>query len=343
MDSLSFARTSQLYWLVLVLVLGALAIDAGRRRRAIVAAFGRTETVAGLSSLRPPRRRQARISLFAAIALLAVAAAGPRWGKGGEGGVVVGRDLIVVIDLSNSMSAADMADADNHQRWQAARAGVHDLLTAIGQRGGHRVGLVAFAVKPWVVCPLTSDYDHVRARLEEFSPSSPPPETRPDPDEAFASGTAIGAALRMAVAAHDPRFPGYQDILLVSDGDGPGVESEAEGGARVAELAQIPVYTVGVGDPIHPTDLIFGGGEEVEFVGTKLQEGVLKDIARRTRGEYYPARRDVPKLGEWFAQAIESRPSRELADDVIPQPQDRSVWFLGAAFVLLVGAWVWEP
>ena len=51
----------------------------------------------------------------------------------------------------------------------------------------------------------------------------------------------------------------------------------------------------------------------------------------------------LPKLGEWFAQAIESRPSRELADDVIPQPKDRSVWFLGAAFVLLVGAWVWEP
>ena len=53
---------------------------------------------------------------------------------------------------------------------------------------------------------------------------------------------------------------------------------------------------------ILPTDT----EDSAEFVGTKLQEGLLKEIARRTRGEYLPARRDVPPLGDWFARAIEA-------------------------------------
>ena len=134
----------------------------------------------------------------------------------------------------------------------------------------------------------------------------------------------------MALAAHDPRFPGYQDILLLSDGDGPGVEAESEGGVKDAADRQIPVHVVGLGDPTRPTELVLGDGDSAEFVGTKLQEDFLKDIARRTRGEYLPARRDVPALGDWFTRAIEPRPSRELSDDAIPQPKDRAVWFAGA-------------
>jgi Ca-activated chloride channel family protein len=341
LDPLPFARPSFLYLLLVVLVLAVLAIVAGRRRRAALGRIGRPETVSGLSSLRPGSRRRARLLLFVGLVALAAAVAGPRWGKGGETGVVVGRDLVVILDLSRSMTAADMADPVHQERWQAARAGLHDLVTRVQQRGGHRLALVVFAARPWVVCPLTSDYDHFLARLDEFSPKAPPPEVRPDPDEPIATGTAIGAAIRLALAAHDPRFPGYQDVLLVSDGDGPGVETESEGGVKDAADRQIPVHVVGVGDPVHATELVLNGGESVEF--TKLQEAVLKDVARRTRGEYLSAGRDVPTLGDWFGRAIEPRPSRELADDAVPQPKDRSVWFLGAGLLFLLLAWVREP
>jgi Ca-activated chloride channel family protein len=341
--SLPFARPSFLYLLVLVLVLGAMAIVAARRRRAALARLGRPETVTGLSSLRPGSRRRSRLLLFVGLVGLILAVAGPRWGKGGEAGVVVGRDLVVVFDLSRSMTAADMADPVHRQRWEGGRAGLHDLLSAVQRRGGHRLALVVFAARPWVVCPLTSDYDHFRARLDEFSPTAPPPEVRPDPDEPLLSGTGIGAALRLGLTAHDPRFPGYQDLLLVSDGDGPGVETEIEGGVKDAADRQIPVHVVGVGDPVRPTELILGEGDSAEFVGTKLQEGVLREIARRTRGEYLPARRDVPPLGDWFTRTIEPRPSRELSDDAIPQPKDRSIWFVGGGLLFLILGWVREP
>jgi Ca-activated chloride channel homolog len=340
---LSFARPSYLYLLILLPLLGVMAIVATRRRRAAMLRLGRTETVTNLSSLRPGSRRRSRLLLFVGVAALIGAVAGPRWGKGGEAGVVVGRDLVIVLDLSRSMTAADMADPNHPQRWEAAKAGLHNLLDTIQQRGGHRIALVVFAARPWVVCPLTSDYDHVRARLDEFSPNAPPPETRPDPDEPMETGTAIGSAIRQALAAHDPRFPGYQDILLLSDGDGPEVESESEGGIKEAVDRQVPVHVVGLGDPAQATQLVIGDGESAEFVGTKLQEGLLKDIARRTRGEYLPTRRETPALGDWFTRVIEPRPSRELSDDAIPQPKDRAVWFAGGGLLFLILSWVREP
>lgn len=339
--TLPFARPTLLVLLAVIPVMGVLAAVAAHRRRAFLTQFGVPQTVLGLSTLKPRARRRSRLLLYAGLTSLIVAASGPRWGKGGEGGVVVGRDLVVVLDLSRSMSAADMADPVYQQRWQAAQAAVRDLVARVEQRGGHRLGLVVFAARPWVACPLTSDYDHFRARLDEFSPKAPPPEVRPDPDQPIITGTSIGAAIRLGLDSHDARFPGYQDILLVSDGDGPHVEAESEAGIRNAAERQIPVHAVGVGDPNNATELILGDGESVEF--TKLQEGVLRDIARRTHGEYLPSRRDVPALGEWFAQTIEPRPSRELADDAIPQPKDRAAWFSAAGLVLVLLGWWREP
>jgi hypothetical protein len=51
----------------------------------------------------------------------------------------------------------------------------------------------------------------------------------------------------------------------------------------------------------------------------------------------------VPPLGDWFARAIEPRPSRELSDDAIPQPKDRSIWFAGAGLLFLLLGWAREP
>ncbi len=178
--ALPFARPTLLCLLALLPLLGLLALIATRKRRSALAKFGRPETVTGLSTLRPGSRRRSRLLLFAGLAFLILAVAGPRWGKGGESGVVVGRDMVIVLDLSRSMTAADMADSTNQQRWQAAQAGVHQLLSEVRQHGGHRLGLVVFAAKPWIVCPLTSDYDHFRAdwmnsvrrpRLRKFDPS----------------------------------------------------------------------------------------------------------------------------------------------------------------------------
>ena len=314
----------------------------GRRRRAALAVLGDPLALGTLVSPRPGRRAAAAVVLASAVLGLAAAAARPRWGGGGDPGAVVGRDIVVVLDLSKSMLAADIDDPDAPTRWQAAKAGVADLIDAARRRGGHRIGLVLFAGKPALVCPLTADCDHVADRLAEFSPTAPPPEVFPDKGERFVSGTRIGAAIAEAVAAHDPRFPGSQDIILVSDGDDPGPDAdrEPEVGLRPARAARIPVHVVGVGDPdaTRRAQLTLGSGDDVELVETAMEEGRLKEIARGGRGEFAAVRRGVPRIGEFFRTVIEPKPSRELADDVLPQPRDRTAWFAAAGLALLAFA-----
>jgi Ca-activated chloride channel family protein len=332
------ARPDALWLLLLLPVLGLLNRWAARRRTRAVAAIGRPAAVAG--QLTHPRHRRGPgrwLGLAYPLAWLALVLgiAGPRWGKSDEAGVAVGRDLVIVIDLSRSMLADDMSDPEAKTRWEAARKSALDLLAAVARRGGHRVAVVVFAARPKVLCPLTTDYEHVEATLEALNGRYPPPEIRPGADPDVVSGTRIGAALVAAVEAHDERFPGSQDIILISDGDDPGNDEEWATGANAARAKGIPVHVVGVGS-LEPLGVQVGE----ELFSTQLQERPLRQIASITGGQYVPARRDVPALGEFFRTRVEPNPSREYTGDQVPQPKERYPWFLAPALALFLVGWL---
>jgi Ca-activated chloride channel family protein len=347
--ALRFARPD-LLWLLLLLPALALVNRYGAlRRRKASAEVGRPAAVAGLQT--HPVRGRRWLGLAYPFAWMAVilGLAGPRWGRSDEPGVAVGRDLVLVVDLSRSMLADDMTSAEAPRRWEAARAALRDLMDAVSRRGGHRVGLVVFAARPKLVCPLTTDYDHIRAKVDEIDGEYPPIECRPGPDAAVVSGTRIGAGLIAAVQAHDARFPGYQDIILVSDGDDPADDREWAKGADVARRANIPVHAAGVGDPKNPSWIIINGQPleapprddlPPDIVRTRLHEEVLRQVAAETKGEYLAAQREVPRLGEFFRSRIEPLPSREVSDDAVPQPMERYAWFLAPALALFAVGWL---
>ncbi|MCE9533034.1 MAG: VWA domain-containing protein [Planctomycetes bacterium] len=345
-----FGRPHALWLLAVPILLAAIFYRGNRRRSTALERFGYPDAMRELTTLRPRTRLYTQASLVVASLLLVSALAAPRWGKG-EPGVVVGRDLMIVLDLSKSMLADDMRDPESKsakERWQAAQAGIHDLIATIEQRGGHRVGLVVFAAKPWLVCPLTTDYAHFLARLDEFNPKAPPREVNPEKIEFFPSGTRIGSALIEAINRHDPRFTGFQDVLLISDGDDPATDdrdSEIEPGILLAIDKKIPIHVAGVGDPDNAVTIAFkkADGDEEILGPTRLFEAPLKEIARRTKGDYFSDGRDKPRLDQFFTTRIEPRPNRDLSDDALPQPRDRAVWFLLPAIVLLLWAWVREP
>jgi len=333
-----FARSGVL-WLSLVLpLMGLLNRWAARRRGRAVAAIGRPAAVTGQFTHPRPKRRWLGLAYSFAWVLLVLGCAGPRWGKADEAGVAVGRDVVIVIDLSRTMLADDMADSKALTRWEAARAGALDLLQAVARRGGHRVAVVVFAAKPKVLCPLTTDYEHVRAVLEDLDGAHPPPEIRMGADPDAPSGTRIGAALVAAVQAHDAEFAGAQDIILISDGD-PADGAEWVAGTKAANEAKvsIPIHTVGVGDPERPTVVKIDGEP---LFGTSLKEQPLEQIARGTGGQYVPARQDVPALGEFFRTRVEPNRSRVYTGDQIPQPKERYAWFLAPALALFLVGWV---
>ena len=334
---LRFARPGMLWLLLLLPAFAVLNRWAARRRRAAVARVGRPAAVAGLLTRPGARRPWLGVLYPLAWVLLVLGAAGPRWGEGGETGVAVGRDVVIVIDLSRSMLADDMADRTASTRWEAARAAALDLIAGLARRGGHRVGVVAFAARPKLVCPLTTDYDHARAVVEELHGRHPPPEVRPTAAGDEPSGTRIGAAITAAVRAHDNRFPGYQDVVLISDGDDPADDREWEAGVAEALKAGIPVFAVGVGNPVAVAPLTLDG-EDV--VGTQLREAPLQQVADETRGQYVAARTSVPRLGEFFRTHLEPLPGREVSDESIPQPEEQYPWLLAPALALFAVGWL---
>jgi Ca-activated chloride channel family protein len=321
-----FAHPLSFVLLALLPALGVAALLAWRRQRRVLARFGTRPVVRTLAITRS-RLGGLRGSLWVSGLLLLIAGiAGPRWGRDWEESAAPGRDLVLVLDLSRSMLAQDVLP----NRAERAKQALRDLAYTVQQRGGHRLALVAFAARARIVCPLTHDYDHLRAALEDLDANHLPRDLRPTGKEAV-SGTRIGAGLHAAVEAHDHRFRGSQDILLISDGDDPARDGEWREGMALARRHHIPVHTVGVGDPDVGSPITVRGTE----VLTRLEEQPLEAIARLTDGKYIPARTNDLRLGELFLDYIEPGTPHEETDDVLPVYRPHYPWFIGAAFVVL--------
>lgn len=329
-----FSHPLALHAFWLVPLLAVFTIMARRRRHGALGQLGPLIAVR-LAKGRAPWRRTARAACWG-LALLALifAAAGPRWGRGREEGLVSGRDLVVVLDLSRSMLTRDVLP----NRAKQAKRSLLDLADTIEQRGGHRLGLVVFAARPRVVCPLTHDYDHFRATVLEQDAAVPHPEIRPTGQDAI-SGTRLGAALEAAVKLHDERFRGFQDILLLSDGDDPIRDGEWGEGVAAAQNAGIPVHVLGIGDP-ETASPVPGNGDsplrhEDKAVQSRMEAELLRGIALRTGGTPILAGTRTVHLGDLFREVIEPAADRETGDDAVTTYQPRQVWFFAAALFLL--------
>ncbi len=212
------------------------------------------------------------------------------------------------------------------------------MLDHVQRRGGHRLALVVFAGRPQVMCPLTHDYDHFRESLLTAHPDDPLLEIGIDgASDAPASGTRIGAALRLAVELLESQSPGHQDVLLISDGDDPAGDAEWRNGIIAAKSRGIRVDTVGIGNPDKVSPIPAGDQIELWYEGkpvhSRLDEHPLEEIARQTGGSYIPGRTAPVALGEIFRTTIEPRPSREHTEDVLPAPRPQYEWAFAAALL----------
>ena len=322
-------------WALLVLpALAVLAFIARRRRHSLITRLGPPGVIAAQTD-RPPGRWRAAVVWSLGLALLVVGAAGPRWGLGPPPPTAPGRDIVAVVDLSRSMLAQDALPS----RLGKAKEALRELADAVQAQGGHRLALVAFAGQAAVVCPLTHDYDHFRAKLAALSADPPLPAVRSAGSGAI-SGTRIGVGLQRAVELLDPQFRGADAIVLISDGDDPAGDEEWRLGLAAAREAGIPVDVVGVGDPnadspvpIESGRLKYRGTE----VHTRLQEPPLREIAGRTGGEYVAVRNGPPALDDLIRRRIVAGPTRESVAGTLPQPIGRQDLFLGLALTFIIG------
>lgn len=322
-----FARPWLLTLLVCVPILALLGWRAERWRRRALAQLTSSREVVQLREADRSGRIWSGLALQLGLMLLIVAAAGPQWGRDWGVATTVGRDLIVVVDVSRSMTA------EQPSRIELAQRALTDLLTALRQRGGHRVGVVLFAGRSKVVCPLTQDYDHVGTVLGQLDDLRNDPELGPGPREA--SGTRIGLGIVAALRARDEYSQGVLDVLLLSDGDDPSGDLEWEFGVLEARGLNVPVSVIGLGDPVRDSAIPNFKDANGRPVQTRLYEDSLRKIASETGGEYIPAQRLAVPLGRIYLDSIVTLPRRGDPVDQLPTFQARYPWFLVPALILL--------
>ncbi len=241
------------------------------------------------------RRRAATVLLGLSLAMGVVALMRPQWGVHLVATPRVGAEIMVCLDVSNSMLAEDVAP----NRLERAKAEVRDLLAYLR---GDSVGLIAFAGRASVLAPITPDFSFLRMVLDSAGPKS-----------VSRGGTRLEEPIRKAVAGFAAGASVSRSIILITDGeDHDSFPLEA---AKEAAERGIKVLAIGFGDengsPIQVTDPKTGAKKTLRDssgaeVVTRLDGDTLREIALATGGAYVPAGTGVLDLQSIYDTHIAS-------------------------------------
>lgn len=267
-----FEEPFYLYLLLLLPVLTVLYIYSNYKRRKAIREFGDPELMAPLMPDVSKRRPDIKFALILiCIALFAVLLARPQFGSRLETVKRQGVEVLIALDISNSMMAQDIEP----NRLEKAKRLISQLVDKMEQ---DKVGLIVFAGDAFVQLPITSDYISAKMFLESITPEL---ITR--------QGTDLGAALTLANRSFTTQPEVGRTIILITDGE------NHEGGVEQAikELTdkniQINVLGIGSpeGSPIPITDSRdFRRDKEGNIVVTKLNEAMCQELAKAGNGVY---------------------------------------------------------
>lgn len=268
---MKFATPEYLYLLLLIPLAIAVYKYAGYRRKRNIRRYGDPELVSKLI----PAYSSTRSSIVFWISLLAMALmifalARPRYGKGKTTVTTRGVELVVALDISNSMLADDIQP----NRLEKAKRLVKRLAE---QLRGNKIALVVFAGDAYVQLPITDDFISIEMFLESISTNL-----------VSRQGTDIAAAINMASRCFTPNDKIGKAIVLITDGENH--EGGAEEAARKASESGKKVFVLGIGTP-KGGRIPQGGGNflrdrDGQVVVTKLNEEMAMEIAKAGNGVY---------------------------------------------------------
>lgn len=316
-----------LWLLAIVPAIVAVLVYSQLRRRKRLARFGDTATIRSLMSDASRVAPWAKTVCFAAaIVLMVCALARPQVGSKLREVTVSGGEMMLVVDVSNSMLAKDFEPS----RLERTKFAIGRLLDELEQ---DRVGLVVFAGEAYIQLPITADYTVAKNFVRSVSPSM-----------VSRQGTALGAAIDLAASGFSGGSSGEgagsaRSMILVTDGENH--EDDALEAARRAAEKGIKIYAIGIGTPQGApieTDGELLKDENGEIVVSKLDEATLQKIALETDGAYIrstAASVGLQEITERIAAQAEGGEQRSL---MFEEWGEMYAWFLGAAlFFLLVG------
>ena len=314
-----FAHIELLYLLALVPVFALLFALMMRRRRKLMQRFGNVELVKELIPSYSRGRLRLKLWLWlAAFACLVVAAARPQLGSKLREEKAKGVEMMLVVDVSNSMLAEDFEP----NRLERTKYAINKLFDGLQQE---RVGMVIFAGEPKVQLPITSDYRMAQAFTKRISPTL-----------IAEQGTDIGKALQLASLSFSSQSGQSRVIVLITDGENH--EQDVAPVAKMAKEQGIRIFTIGIGTP-EGAPIEIGGefvkDENGEMVVSKLGEQMLEQIAAETDGAYVRATKHSIGLEE-IVKSINQMEKSELMVVRYEEYNEQYQYFIAAALLLLL-------
>lgn len=268
-----------------------------------------------------PKRFQIKfILLLFALVLLIFGLANLQQEKNGDAIPRKGIDIIVALDVSNSMLTQDVQP----DRLQRSKIFISELMK---RRADDRIGLLLFAGHAYLQMPLSRDLTALAMYVQSASPESVPTQ-----------GTVLAEALQSAAFAFEKNDKKYKAIVLISDGENH--ESDAIQAAKELKDQGIVLYTVGVGtspgqtliDPITNQPKLSKEGMPVV---SKLNEQILQELMQQTGGAYYFLT-DVQSIAEKMSTEMNGLGKRDIKDKSLLQYNSFFPWFIFAGILLLV-------
>ena len=268
-----FANIEMLWWLIAIPVFVIAYIVMTKRKERQLKAFGDPELMAQLMPDASKSRPIWKFSLMlVALVLLIVAAARPQFGQKENTVKRQGIEVMVALDISNSMFAEDVAP----NRLDRAK---QMLSKMIDNMVDDKVGLVVFAGEAFTQLPITCDYVSAKMFLNTITPNL-----------IQTQGTAIGTALQTAITSFgSPESEAGRAIILITDGENH--EDDAIAAAKKAHELGIKVFVIGIGKPEgapipKPGTNDYFKDRQGQVVVSKLNEEMCQQIAQAGSGVY---------------------------------------------------------
>jgi Ca-activated chloride channel family protein len=259
-----------------------------------------------------------------AVACLLIAASDPQIGTRLETVKETGIDIYILLDVSLSMQAQDIQPS----RLDKAKLEISNLIQRLH---GDRIGLIVFAGEPFVQFPLTTDYSAADLFLNAANTSSVPEQ-----------GTAIAAAINLAVKSFDYKLNSEKVIVLFTDGEDH--QGDIKGAIENAKKHGIKIFTIGLGSTQGtPIPIYNDQGQQIGFkkddkgniVLTRMRPETLEEIASETGGKFFQAQNGRDELGIIYDDLAKIKKT-EFGEKRVADYEDRFYYFLAPAILLLL-------
>lgn len=320
-----FANISAQIWIYTTIALLFIILYFFQKRRKAQEVFSKGEERQFMLDLFDNKRMYLKYALrFLAVLLMAFALLRPQWGFNWQQVSRRGVDIYFAVDVSKSMLAQDIKP----DRLTRTKLALKDIVAKIK---GDRLGLIAFAGGAFIQCPLTVDYNGFMISVDALSTDLLP-----------RGGTSITRAIEEAIKGFEGGQKKYSVLVLITDGE----NHEGAPQALIEKLKKSGIRVYGVGIGTQEGELIpiidnegkrgFLKDRSGKIVKTRLDDGLLKELALKTGGSYVQARSIDFGLEKLYDKKIANLEEREIETKQARRYEERYQIFLSIAFFLLL-------